>query len=74
MNDKDIDAGVALWNSATTLDAKKVASSAIQKASLAATPYIIAYNETRVSIVSNKVKNLEFNSLGMIEAGKATPA
>jgi hypothetical protein len=56
------------------LEKKKAASSAIQKASLAATPYIIAYNETRISVISNKVKNLEFNSLGMIEAGKATPA
>jgi len=74
VNDKDIDAGVDLWNAATTLELKKAASSAIQKASLAATPYIIAYNETRISVVSNKVKNLEFNSLGMIEAGKATPA
>jgi peptide/nickel transport system substrate-binding protein len=74
VNDKDIDAGVDLWNAATTLEKKKAASSAIQKACLAATPYIIAYNETRVSIVSNKIKNLEFNSLGMIEAGKATPA
>jgi peptide/nickel transport system substrate-binding protein len=74
VNDKDIDAGVDLWNNATTLEKKKAASSAIQKASLAATPYIIAYNETRISVISNKVKNLEFNSLGMIEAGKATPA
>ena len=74
INDKDIDAGVDLWNAATTLDLKKAASSAIQKASLAATPYVVAYNETRISVVSNKVKNLEFNSLGMIEAGKATPA
>ena len=74
VNDKDIDAGVDLWNAATTLELKKAASSAIQKACLAATPYIIAYNETRVSVVSDKVKNLEFNSLGMIEAGKASPA
>ena len=74
VNDKDIDAGVDLWNAATTLEKKKAASSAIQKACLAATPYIIAYNETRVSVVSDKVKNLEFNSLGMIEAGNASPA
>ena len=74
INDKDLDAAIALWGGATTLAAKKAASSAIQKASIAATPYVVAYNETRISVISNKVKNLEFNSLGMIEAGKATPA
>ncbi|MFM7492586.1 MAG: hypothetical protein ACKO2A_01590, partial [Acidimicrobiaceae bacterium] len=60
----ELDAAVDAWTSALTPAKKKAASSLIQKASLKYTPIIIVYNETRVSVTSNKVKGVEFNQQG----------
>jgi peptide/nickel transport system substrate-binding protein len=60
----DLDAAVDMWTSALTTAKKKAASSAIQKAALKYTPIIVVYNETRVSVTSNKVKGVEFNQQG----------
>jgi|GEM_PF-410142 len=64
VNDADIDAAIDMWTSAITPTDKKAASSAIQKASLEATPYIVAYNETRISATSNKIAGLLYNAQG----------
>ncbi len=64
VDDPAIDKGVAAWKIALTPAAKKTASTAIQKASLEATPYIVAYNETRISVTSKKVKGLLYNAAG----------
>ena len=55
---------ITTWQSALTDKDKKKASSAIQKAALKYTPIIVVYNETRVSVTSNKVKGVEFNQQG----------
>ena len=60
----ELDAAIDAWTSALTPAKKKAASSAIQKASLKYTPIIIVYNETRVSVTSNKVKGVQFNQQG----------
>jgi len=61
---QNLTAAIDSWTSALTPAKKKAASSAIQKASLKYTPIIIVYNETRVSVTSNKVKGVEFNQQG----------
>ena len=60
----DMDAAVDAWLTALTPAKKKAASSAIQKAALKYTPIIVVYNETRVTVTSNKVKGVEFNQQG----------
>ena len=60
----ELDAAIDAWTSALTPAKKKAASSAIQKAALKYTPIIVVYNETRVSVTSNKVKGVEFNQQG----------
>lgn len=60
----DLDAAVDAWTTALTPAKKKAASSLIQKASLKHTPIIVVYNETRVTVTSNKVKGVEFNQQG----------
>ncbi len=67
----DLDAAVDAWTSALTPAAKKKASTLVQKAALKYTPIIIVYNETRVSVTSNKVKGVEYNQQGALwSAGK----
>ena len=62
----ELDTAITAWQSALTNGAKKAASSAIQKAALVHTPIIVAYNEIRVSVTSNKVKGVEFNQQGAV--------
>ena len=62
----ELDEAIIAWQSALTEKDKKKASSAIQKASLLHTPIIVVYNETRVSVTSNKVKGVEFNQQGAV--------
>jgi peptide/nickel transport system substrate-binding protein len=64
LDEPELDAAIDMWTSALTPDAKKKASSEIQKASLKFTPIIIVYNEIRVSVTSKKVKGVEFNQQG----------
>jgi len=61
-----LDAAILAWQGALTTAKKKAASSDIQKAALKDTPIIVAYNEIRVSVTSNKVKGVEFNQQGAV--------
>jgi peptide/nickel transport system substrate-binding protein len=74
VNSPTLDAAIKEWQSALTLPKKKSASSKIQKASLEETPYIVAYNEARISAFSKKVKGLEYNGMGQVDFRKARPA
>jgi peptide/nickel transport system substrate-binding protein len=74
VNSPTLDAAIKEWQGALTLPKKKAASSKIQNASLEETPYIIAYNEVRVSAVSKKVKGIEFNGMGQGDLRNARPA
>ena len=74
VNSPALDAAIKEWQGALTLPKKKAASSKIQKASLEETPYIIAYNEYRISAVSKKVKGIEFNGMGQGDLRNARPA
>jgi ABC-type transport system substrate-binding protein len=74
VNSPDLDAGIKAWQGALTTEKKKAASSMIQKASLEETPYIIAFNEVRVSATSTKVKGLAYNGMGQLDLRNARPA
>ena len=66
LNSPALDKGILDWQAALTTAKKKAASSAIQKACLKDTPIIVAYNEIRVSVTSNKVKGVQFNQQGAV--------
>jgi peptide/nickel transport system substrate-binding protein len=66
LNSPALDAAIKAWQGALTPAKKKAASSAIQKAALKETPIIVAYNEIRVSVTSNKVKGVQFNQQGAV--------
>jgi peptide/nickel transport system substrate-binding protein len=66
LNSPALDAAIKAWQRALTPAKKKAASSAIQKAALKETPIIVAYNEIRVSVTSNKVKGVKFNQQGAV--------
>jgi len=74
VNSPVLDAAIKEWQTAFTLPKKKAASSKIQKAALEETPYIIAYNEVRVTVTSKKIKGLEFNGMGQLDLRNARPA
>jgi ABC-type transport system substrate-binding protein len=74
INSSALDAAIKEWQGALTLPKKKAASSKIQKVALEETPYIVAYNETRISAISKKIIGLEFNSMGQADMSKARPA
>jgi peptide/nickel transport system substrate-binding protein len=74
INSPDLDAAIKEWQGALSLPKKKAASSKIQKVALEETPYIVAYNETRISAISKKIIGLEFNSMGQADLSKARPA
>ena len=74
INSPELDAAIKEWQGALTLPKKKAASAKIQKVALEETPYIVAYNETRISAISKKIVGLEFNSMGQADLSKARPA
>jgi peptide/nickel transport system substrate-binding protein len=74
VNSPALDAAITEWQSAVTAAKQKAASSKIQKASLEETPYIVAYNEVRVSATSKRVKGLAYNAMGQLDLRNARPA